>query len=80
MDKFETDTDVEKMISQLVSETYQLLAQHKGLLIAISKKLMVAGSLTSVEVATIAKAMKYEVNVQAEGYLEIPGYQKQLNG
>ncbi len=80
MDKSVTDTDVEKMISQLVSETYQLLAQHKTLLIAISKKLMTTGSLTSVEVAAIAKTMKYEVNVQTEGYLEIPGYQKQLNG
>jgi Peptidase family M41/ATPase family associated with various cellular activities (AAA) len=80
MDKFTTDTDVEKMISQLVSETYQLLAQHKSLLMAISKKLMASGSLTSIEVATIAKAMKYEVNVQAEGYLEIPNYQKQIEG
>jgi hypothetical protein len=80
MDKFTTDTDVEKMISQLVSETYQLLAQHKALLIALSKKLMEAGSLTSGEVAAVAKQMKYEVNVQAEGYLEIPDYQKKLNG
>ncbi len=79
MDKTVTDIDVEKMISQLVSETYQLLAQHKALLIAISKKLMATGSLTSPEVAAIAKAMKYEVNVQTEGYLEIPNYQKQLN-
>ncbi len=79
MNKFETDTDVEKMISQLVSETYQLLAQHKGLLTAISKKLIAAGSLTSLEVAAIAKTLKYEIKVEAEGYLEIPGYQKQLN-
>jgi hypothetical protein len=79
MDKFTTDTDVEKMISQLVSETYQLLAQHKALLIALSKKLMEAGSLTSSEVAAVAKQMKYEVNVKAEGYLEIPDYQKKLN-
>lgn len=79
MDKFVTDTDVEKMISQLVSETYQLLAQHKLLLTTISKKLMGTGSLTSAEVATIAKALKYEVNVQAEGYLEIPNYQNQLS-
>jgi Peptidase family M41/ATPase family associated with various cellular activities (AAA) len=79
MDKFVTDTDVEKMITQLVSETYQLLAQHKLLLVTISKKLIATGSLTSLEVATIAKALKYEVNVQAEGYLEIPNYNQQLN-
>jgi hypothetical protein len=79
MDKFTTDTDVEKMIAQLVSETYQLLAQHKSLLLAISKRLITAGSLTSVEVAAIARQMKYEVNVQSEGYLEIPGYLKKLN-
>ncbi len=79
MDKFVTDTDVEKMILQLVSETYQLLAQHKLLLITISKKLTAMGSLTSAEVANIATSLKYEVNVQTEGYLEIPNYQNQLS-
>jgi hypothetical protein len=79
MDKFSTDMDIEKMISHLVSETYQMLAEHKGLLLAISKELMRKGSLESSEVAVIAKGLKYEPNVHGEGYLEIPNYQKMLS-
>ncbi len=79
MDKFSTDMDIEKMISHLVSETYQMLAEHKALLLAISKELMKKGSLESTEVAAIAKGLKYEANVYGEGYLEIPGYQKMLS-
>jgi Peptidase family M41/ATPase family associated with various cellular activities (AAA) len=79
MDKTATDMDIEKMISHLVSETYQLLAQHKLLLVQLSKALMKSGSLTSIEVAQIAKGLHYTAAVQTEGYLEIPGYQKMLN-
>jgi cell division protease FtsH len=79
MDKTATDMDIEKMISHLVSETYQLLAQHKNLLVALSKALIKSGSLTSSEVAAIAKNLQYDAVVQAEGYLEIPSYSKMLD-
>ncbi len=79
MDKFETDMDIEKMVSALVSETYQLLAEHKNLLLAISKELMKKGSLESTEIAVIAKPFGHILAVKEEGYLEIPGYQKMLH-
>ncbi len=78
MDKFTTDVDVEKMIAHLVSETYQLLAEHKNLLINISKELMKKGALTSLEIAKIAKKLGHQAAIQGEGYLEIPGYEKKL--
>jgi hypothetical protein len=79
MDKFETDMDIEKMVSALVSETYQLLAEHKNLLLTISKELMKKGSLESSEIAVLAKPFGHQLAVKEEGYLEIPGYQKMLN-
>ncbi len=78
MDKFSTDTDIEKMVTHLVSETYQLLALHKPLLLYISNELAKNGSLSSSEVAQLAKKLKYPIEVQAEGYLEIPNYAKAI--
>jgi hypothetical protein len=80
MDKNATDMDIEKMIAHLVSETYQLLAEHKLLLQTISKALMKEGSLSSEEIAKIAKKLNYTITVEPEGYLEIPQYNALLNG
>jgi hypothetical protein len=78
MDKFETDMDIEKMISNLVSETYQMLSEHKGLLLAIGKELTKKGSLESKEIAEIARPFGHQLVIKAEGYLEIPPYQKMM--
>ena len=61
LDKFVTDIDIEKMITNLVSETYQLLAENKNLLIAIGKELMKLGTLEAEEVAAIAKNYGYNI-------------------
>jgi hypothetical protein len=74
MDKFETDMDIEKMISNLVSETYQLLAEHRTLLQLLGSELMKKGSLESAEIAVLAKSLNYKADVKEEGYLEIPDY------
>ncbi len=78
MDKFTTDIDVEKMITHLVSETYQLLAEHRKLLIIISKALMKKGTLESAELVDIAKKSGYKIDLKAEGYLSIPNYEQKL--
>lgn len=78
MDKTATDIDAEKMISRLVSETKELLSEHKDLLYALSLALNRAGSLDAPEVAAIAKSHNIEVNVREEGFLYINGYQESL--
>jgi Peptidase family M41/ATPase family associated with various cellular activities (AAA) len=80
LDKDITDTDIEKMITQLVSETQQLLSDNKNLLIAISKDLMKKGTLEATEVATIAKAFGFNIVVEDEDYMEIPKYAQKLLG
>jgi hypothetical protein len=42
-------------------------------------KLAAAGSLEAIEVAAIASEYGIITGVQAEGYLQIPGYEKILN-
>jgi hypothetical protein len=79
MDKSNTDLDIEQMITRLVSETQEILSLHKTLLYSISLKLAAAGSLEAVEVAAIASEYGIITGVQAEGYLQIPGYAKILN-
>ncbi len=78
MDKAATDMDIEKMIAHLVSETYQMLAAHKTLLVALSKALMKKGSLDATEIAVIAKPFGHNILVQSEGHLEIPNYEQKL--
>jgi hypothetical protein len=68
------------MITQLVSETQQLLSDNKNLLIAISKDLMKKGTLEATEVATIAKAFGFNIVVEDEDYMEIPKYAQKLLG
>jgi cell division protease FtsH len=79
MDKSTTDLDIEQMITRLVTETQEILALHKTLLCSISLKLAAAGSLEAIEVAAIASEYGIITGVQAEGYLQIPGYAKILN-
>jgi hypothetical protein len=79
MDKYETDMDIEKMISNLVSETYQLLSEHKALLLLVGRELMQKGSLDSIEIASLAKSLGYKADVKEEGYLEIPDYVKMIH-
>jgi hypothetical protein len=79
MDKSTTDLDIEQMIARLVRETQEILSLHKTLLHSISLKLAAAGSLEAIEVAAIASEYGIITGVQAEGYLQIPGYEKILN-
>ncbi len=79
MDKSTTDLDIEQMITRLVTETQEILTLHKTLLCSISLKLAAAGSLEAIEVAAIASEYGITTGVQAEGYLQIPGYAKILN-
>jgi Peptidase family M41/ATPase family associated with various cellular activities (AAA) len=79
MDKSTTDLDIEQMITRLVTETQEILTLHKTLLCSISLKLAAAGSLEAIEVAAIASEYGIITGVQAEGYLQIPGYEKILN-
>jgi ATP-dependent Zn protease len=79
MDKSTTNLDIEQMITRLVAETQEILTLHKTLLYSISLKLAAAGSLEAIEVAAIAAEYGIITGVQAEGYLQIPGYEKILN-
>jgi hypothetical protein len=80
MDKSVTDTDIEKMIARLVSETKELLSNQSVLLKALSIELCVKGSMTAKEMASIAKSHGLPVLVKEEGYLHIGDYKKKLNG
>jgi Peptidase family M41/ATPase family associated with various cellular activities (AAA) len=79
MDKSTTDLDIEQMITRLVAETQEILTMHKTLLYSISLKLAAVGSLEAIEVAAIASEYGIITGVQAEGYLQIPNYEKILN-
>ncbi len=78
MDIAVTDTDVEKMISRLVSETKELLSQHYTLLKALSKELCDKGSMEAKEMAAIAATYNLAVEVKEEGYLHIGNYKQKL--
>jgi hypothetical protein len=78
MDKTATDIDVEKMISRLVSDTKELLSEHKELLKNLSLALHKKGSLEAAEVAAIAKKHNMSVQVREEGFLYINSYEETL--
>jgi hypothetical protein len=78
MDKSVTDTDVEKMIARMVSETKELLSNNGALLKALSIELCIKGSMTAKEMAVIAKQYGLPVLVKEEGYLHISDYKKRL--
>jgi cell division protease FtsH len=78
MDKTATDIDVEKMVSRMVSETKELLSEHKALLHALSLALHQKGSLEAKETAAIAAEHGIIAAVKEEGYLYINGYEEAL--
>jgi hypothetical protein len=73
-----TDIDVEKMITRIVSETRELLSSHKSLLQELSVKLAATGNLTAAEVAAIGVKYGVPAVVKAEGFLEVPDYDRLL--
>ncbi len=73
-----TDVDVEKMITRLVSETRELLASNKSLLQELSVQLAATGNLAAAEVAAIGIKYGVPAVVKAEGFLEVPDYDKLL--
>jgi cell division protease FtsH len=75
MDKFETDKDVELMVSALAVETRQLLEANKPLLLALAHVLYEKGSLDAKQVAEVATQFGKTVAIKEEGYLHLPGYQ-----
>jgi Peptidase family M41/ATPase family associated with various cellular activities (AAA) len=78
MDISVTDTDVEKMLARLVSETRDILNQHNALLRDLSIELCMKGSMEAQEVAAVAKRHQLNVLVKEEGYLHIAQYKKKL--
>jgi Peptidase family M41 len=73
-----TDIDVEKMITRLVSETRELLSSNKSLLQELSIQLAATGNLAAAEVATIGIKYGVPAVVKAEGFLEVPDYDRLL--
>lgn len=73
-----TDLDIEKMIARMVSETRELISNHKALLQELSWKLAATGSLAATEVAAIGVNHGVKVLVEAEGFLKIPPYNQFL--
>jgi hypothetical protein len=80
MDKFATDTDIEKMITRLVAETQEILLSHKALLQSLSLQLAAQGSLEADKVVAVAAEHGLTVIAKEEGYLKIPGYKQLLDG
>jgi len=78
LDTSVTDTDIEKMIAKLVSETKELLILNVSLLKDMSRELATKGSLDGKEIAKIAKKHKIAVEVKEEGYLHIYEYKKKM--
>ncbi len=79
LDKFETDADVEALMTQLASDTHTLLKTHQTLLQSLALRLAQAGSLTAPEVAEIGITHNINALVKEEGYLQIPPYHKILS-
>lgn len=79
MDKFQTDKDVERMISGLVTDTRALLEEHRGFLVALSHELYAKGSLEAKDVAAVALKFGKEAAIKEEGYLHLPGYRDKLD-
>lgn len=80
MDQNITDTDVEKMMMRLASETRELLAQHRALMLDLADALAANGGLETAAVAEIATQHGLAVAVKEEGYLHVPAYDKLLQG
>lgn len=74
MNKFETDSDIEKMIARLVAETTELLIKHKSFLLGLANILNKKGSLESKEIAQVAHQFGVEAAIKEEGFLKIEAY------
>ncbi len=74
MNKFETDSDIEKMLARLVAETSELLIINKPFLLGLANVLYKKGSLKSKEVAEVAHQFGIEATVKEEGFLKIEAY------
>jgi hypothetical protein len=79
MDKFKTDAAVEHMISSLVEDTRKMLENNKDFLLALSQKLMSAGSLEAKDVAAVAQQFGKTAEIHEEGYLHLFDYKKSLS-
>ena len=78
MDKSETDTDIEKMLSRLVGETRELVRTHVVPLCEIAEALRHTGSLSSEAVRAILESHGITAEVAPEGHLHLPSYEKRL--
>jgi cell division protease FtsH len=74
MDKFNTDKDVETMVSGMVRETRELLITHRDFLLQLSNVLHEKGSMEAKDVAEVASQFGLEAVIRAEGYLHLPDY------
>jgi Peptidase family M41/ATPase family associated with various cellular activities (AAA) len=79
MDTAHTDVDAEKMITRLVSETKELLSEHRELLKGLSVELSLKGSLEADEMVAVAKRYGMSVLQKPEGFLVITDYDQKLN-
>ena len=78
MDKFDTDKEVEKMVSGLVADTRTLLNNHRDFLLTLARHLHSKGSLDARDVAPIAKEHGLFAEIREEGYLHLPGYREKM--
>ncbi len=78
MNKYATDTDIEKMMARLVAETNELLITNKKCLLSLSNLLNTKGSLESKEMADVAHQFDIEAIVKEEGFLKIEAYKQML--
>jgi Peptidase family M41/ATPase family associated with various cellular activities (AAA) len=80
MNKFDTDTDIEKMLARLESETREILGANKELLLDLSQRLAAAGELDAATIASIASAHGVSARIEHEGYLHIENFAGLLSG
>ncbi len=78
MDKFETDKDVEQMITSLVTDTRGLLEKHHSFLLALARTLHTKGSMDAKEVAAVAAEFDLTAAIREEGYLHLPDYKSAM--
>ncbi len=78
MDKFQTDKDVELMVSGLVKETRTLLETHRAFLVALSNTLYQKGSMNAQDVSVVASEFGLEAMIKEEGYLNLPSYKDKM--
>ncbi len=65
---------IEKILQQQLTETLELINKNKTILVELSKKLVVAGSLNSQEFADIILENKIKVNLESEKFTIVPSY------